>query len=154
MFPKGKFNTDISRNAQYMVLFRSPSDRKQIDIIAERIFAKDQPHFMSVYGNVTAKPYGYVLIDNQPKTTSEKKVVSDVFGQCRSYPHISTQTAEEVTQGTPEMAEQSKESVKKEPVKRSVELPIPRAKKSRKQHSKQAKKQLKQSKATSWVPFT
>ena len=41
MFPKGKFNTDISRNAQYMVLFRSPSDRKQIDIIAERIFAKD-----------------------------------------------------------------------------------------------------------------
>ena len=31
MFPKGKFNTDILRNAQYMVLFRSPSDRKQIE---------------------------------------------------------------------------------------------------------------------------
>ena len=42
MFPKGKFNTDISRNAQYMALFRSSSDRKQIDIIAERIFAKDR----------------------------------------------------------------------------------------------------------------
>ena len=27
MFPKGKYNTDISRNAQYVVLFRSPSDR-------------------------------------------------------------------------------------------------------------------------------
>jgi hypothetical protein len=26
MFPKGKFNTDISRNAQYLALFRSPSD--------------------------------------------------------------------------------------------------------------------------------
>ena len=34
MFPKGKFNTDISRNAQYMALFRSPSDRKQIEIVA------------------------------------------------------------------------------------------------------------------------
>ena len=43
MFPKGKFNTDISRNAQYMVLFRSPSDRKQMDIIAERIFQKTNP---------------------------------------------------------------------------------------------------------------
>ena len=32
MFPKGKYNTDISRNAQYLVLFRSPSDRKQIGI--------------------------------------------------------------------------------------------------------------------------
>ena len=56
--PKGKFNTDISRNAQYMVLFRSPSDRKHIDIIAVRIFAKDRPHFMKVYQHVTAKPYG------------------------------------------------------------------------------------------------
>ena len=67
MFPKGKFNTDISRNAQYMFLFRSPSDRKQVDIIVERIFAKDRPNFMKVCGNVTAKPYGYVLTDNQPK---------------------------------------------------------------------------------------
>ncbi len=38
MFPKGKFNTDISRNAQYLVLFRSPSDRKQIGIVGERMF--------------------------------------------------------------------------------------------------------------------
>ena len=29
MFPKGKFNTDISRNTQYVVLFRSPSDRNK-----------------------------------------------------------------------------------------------------------------------------
>ena len=84
MFPKGKFNTDISRNAQYMVLFRSPSDRKQIDIVTERIFAKDRPNFMSVYGSVTAKPYGYILIDNQPKTTSDKQVVADVFGHTPS----------------------------------------------------------------------
>ena len=35
MFPKGKYNTDISRNAQHLALFRSRSDRKQIGIIAE-----------------------------------------------------------------------------------------------------------------------
>ena len=98
MFPKGKFNTDISRNAQYMVLFRSPSDRKQMDIMAERTFAKDRSKFMKVYAKETEKPYGYVVIDNQPKTTSEKQVISDVFGQCKSYPHISTQS--EITQVT------------------------------------------------------
>ena len=64
MFPKGKFNTDISRNAQHMVLFRSPSDRKQIDMIAERIFAKDKSNFMSAYMNATEKSYGYLLLDN------------------------------------------------------------------------------------------
>ena len=38
MFPKGKFNTDISWNAQFMALFRSPSDRKQIGIVVECIW--------------------------------------------------------------------------------------------------------------------
>ena len=92
MFPKGKYNTDISRNAQYMVLFRSPSDRKQVDIIAERIFAKDRTKFMEVYTQETAKPFGYVLIDNQPKTTADKQVVSSVFGECKRYPNISSST--------------------------------------------------------------
>ena len=95
MFPKGKFNTDISRNAQYLVLFRSPSDRKQIDMIAERIFAKDRPNFMSVYGKVTTRPYGYVLIDNQPKTHSQHQVVSHIFETCECYPYISTQSIED-----------------------------------------------------------
>ena len=92
MFPKGKFNTDISRNAQYMVLFRSPSDRKQMDIIAERIFAKDKSNFMSAYVNATEKPYGYLLIDNQTKTPSDKQVVAEVFENCHSYPKITTAT--------------------------------------------------------------
>ena len=39
-FPKGKYNTDISRNAQYLALFRSPSDRKQIGIIGERMLIR------------------------------------------------------------------------------------------------------------------
>ena len=90
MFPKGKFNTDISRNALYKVLFRSPGDRKQIDIMAEQTFVKDRPHFMKAYTQETEKPYGYIILDNHPRTTSEHQVVADVFGQCKSYPCIST----------------------------------------------------------------
>ena len=47
----------------------------QILAEAERIFAKDRPNFMNLYGSVSAKPYGYVLVDNQPKTTTDKQVV-------------------------------------------------------------------------------
>ena len=92
MFMKGTFNTYISRSAQYMVLFRSPSDRKQIDIIAERIFAKDRSNFMDAYVKETEKPYGYLLVDNQPKTTMDKQVVADVFGICHCYPNTTTST--------------------------------------------------------------
>ena len=86
MFPKGKYNTDISRNAQYLVLFRSPSDRKQINTIADRIFAEDRFKFMQIYSKATSVPYGYVLIDNHPRTDPENQVVTDVFGTCQRHP--------------------------------------------------------------------
>ena len=56
-------------------MFRNPSDRKQVDILADRIFAKHRPKFMHVYEKETEKPYGYVLIDNQPGTSKEQQVV-------------------------------------------------------------------------------
>ena len=90
MFPKGKYNTDISRNATYKVLFRSPGDRKQIDIMAEQTFAKDRPRFMQAYHRETAQPYGYIVVDNHPRTTSEHQVVGNVLGDCYTYPHITS----------------------------------------------------------------
>ena len=90
MFPKGKYNTDISRNATYKVLFRSPGDRKQIDIMAEQTFAKDRPRFMQAYSQETDRPYGYIVVDNHPRTTSEHQVVANVLGNCYTYPHITS----------------------------------------------------------------
>ena len=85
MFPKGKYNTDISRNAQYLALFRSPSDRKQIGIIGERMFDKNRAHFMNAYYKETEKPYGYLLVDNKPGTPPDKQILADLFGECYVY---------------------------------------------------------------------
>ena len=85
MFPKGKYNTDISRNAQYLALFRSPSDRKQIGIIEERMFDKNRVHFMNVYYKETEKPFGYLLVDNKPGTPADKQILADLFGECYVY---------------------------------------------------------------------
>ena len=84
-FPKGKHNRSISRNAQYMSLFRCPADRRQIGIMAERIFNKQKSLFMSIYNDVTIKPYSYVLVDNKADTSVCRQIVSDVFGSCVSY---------------------------------------------------------------------
>ena len=85
MFPKGKFNTDVSRNAQYLALFRSPSDRKQIGIVGERMFDKNRVHFMNAYCKETEKPFGYLLVDNKPDTPAVKQVLGDLFGDCHVY---------------------------------------------------------------------
>ena len=88
MFPKGKFNTNISRNALYEVLFCSPGDRKQIDIVAERTFGKDRVNFMKAYTKETEKPFGYIILDNHPRTTNEYQVIANVFEDCYTYPYI------------------------------------------------------------------
>ena len=85
MFPKGKYNTDISRNAQYLALFRSPSDKKQIEIIGERMFDKNRVHFMNAYYKETEKPFGYLLVDNKPRTPADKQIVAHLFGECYAY---------------------------------------------------------------------
>ena len=77
MFPKGKYNTDISRNAQYLALFRSRSDRKQID--------KNRVHFMNAYYKEAEKPFGYLLVDNKPDTPADKQILADLFGECYVY---------------------------------------------------------------------
>ena len=102
MFPKGKYNTDISRNATYKVLFRSPGDRKQIDIMAEQTFAKDRPRFMQAYHRETDRPYGYILLDNHPRTVSARQVVGNVFGGCYSYPNILASLTLQVRQSRPQ----------------------------------------------------
>ena len=96
IFPKGKFNMDISRNAQYMALFRSPCDRKQIGIMAERMFDKNSLRFMSAYFQETERAFGYIFVDN-PDTPSYKEVLSDIFGSCRRYPTINSSAKSDET---------------------------------------------------------
>ena len=94
MFPKGKYNTDISRNAQYIALFRSPSDRKQIGIVGERIFDKHRDRFITAYSEVTREPYACILlVDSKPDTPADKQVLYDIFGSCRAYADINSTSA-------------------------------------------------------------
>ena len=76
MFPQGKYTTDISRNAKYLALFRSPSDRKQIGIIGERMFDNYKE---------TEKTYGYLFVDNKPGTPPDNQILADLFGECYAY---------------------------------------------------------------------
>ena len=90
---------------------------------------------MSPYAKETAKPYGYVMIDNQTKTTNDKQVIADVFGACKRYPRISTQS--EITQTTTDVQPKPSVTCKvecplpKQPVKRKTKREKPPAKRKR-----------------------
>ena len=111
-FPKGKYNTSISRNAQYMALFRCPADRRQIGIMADRIFDKNKPAFMEIYNDITSKAYSYVVVDNKADTPARRQIVADIFGNCVSYNVTGVDSAVPVTKRTTKAIDLHEESVK------------------------------------------
>ncbi len=104
-FPKGRYNTDISRNAQYIALWRCSSDRKQIGMLADRIFEKRRNEFMTIYNRVTAEPYQYLLIDCKPDTPPNRQLISGVFGECKYFPNVLDR--KQVTQPMEDMTERT-----------------------------------------------
>ena len=74
----------------------SPSDRKQIEIIGERMFNKNRVHFMNAYYKEPEKPFGYSLVDNKPNTPLDKQVLTDLFGDCYVY-HFGVNSTDDVS---------------------------------------------------------
>ena len=111
-FPKGKYNTSISRNAQYMALFRCPADRRQIGIVADRIFDKNKPAFMEIYNDITSKPYSYVVVDNKADTPARRQIIADIFGNCVSYNIMGDDSAMSVTKQMTKVIDLNEESAR------------------------------------------
>ena len=61
----------------------SPSDRKQIEIIGERMFNKNRVHFMNAYYKEPKKPF-------------DKQVLTDLFGECYVY-HFGVNNTDDVS---------------------------------------------------------
>ena len=113
-FPKRKYHTSISCNAQYMALFRCPADRRQIGIMAERIFDKNKPTFMEIYNDIISKPYSYVVVDNKADTPASRQIIADIFGNCVSYNITGDDSAVSVTKQTTKAIDLNEESVKED----------------------------------------
>ena len=111
-FPKGKYNTSISRNAQYMALFRCPADRRQIGIMVDRIFDKNKPAFMEIYNDITSKAYCYVVVDNKADTPARRQIIADIFGYCVSYNITGDDSAVPVTKQMTKGIDLSEESAR------------------------------------------
>ena len=75
-----------------MGFFRCPADRRQIGVMAERIFDNQKPLFMAICNEITVKPYSYVLTDNKADSAVNRQIINGVFGTCVSSALPSTST--------------------------------------------------------------
>ena len=63
----GRQQTTQNRNYHYTVLFRNPADTRYVKALGNR-WMGDSRGFWELYKKATEQPYGYLLIDNHPRT--------------------------------------------------------------------------------------
>ena len=63
VFHKGKAQRDISLNTKYLVLFKNPPDRAQIQYLARQIFPEDSSFLHEANLDPTREPHSYLFID-------------------------------------------------------------------------------------------
>ena len=65
---------NISLNAHYIVLFKSPRGRQQISILARQVNPGRVQEFMKIYDKATSRPHGYLMLDLKPTTDDEQQL--------------------------------------------------------------------------------
>ena len=59
VFHQSKQTRNISLNAHYIVLFKSPRDKQQVSILARQVNPGYVQEFMKSYEEATRRPHGY-----------------------------------------------------------------------------------------------
>ena len=76
----------ISLNSHYLVIFRNPRDKSQINHLAKQMYPGNIKFMQQSYDDATSKPYGYLLVDLKPETPDEIRLRTKMdfkFGDSR-----------------------------------------------------------------------
>ena len=79
IFHKSTHSRDISLNAFYIVLYKNPRDRAQIQHLARQIYPEDSKFVQEAYQDTAAKGYGYLMIHCKQITLDEFRFRSCIF---------------------------------------------------------------------------
>lgn len=90
MYEKGQCK--MKRNAHYLVIMRSPSDKSQIMTLARQLYPGSSKFFLEAYNDATAKKFGYLFIDVSPNSEEDKRLQTDILpdgtGSVRSIVYV------------------------------------------------------------------
>jgi len=79
IFQQGKDVKTRRMNTNYLIIFKNPHDKAQVDYIGRQMYPNDTKFLSNVYTTITSKePYSYVFIDCQQDTPDEIRIRSKI----------------------------------------------------------------------------
>jgi hypothetical protein len=79
LFAQGPYARTISLNTHILVLFANKRDESQSFQLAKQLYPGETQYFLKVYKDATSPPFGYLLIDCDPKSPKEIKLRTNIF---------------------------------------------------------------------------
>jgi hypothetical protein len=79
IFHQGKEMRNISLNAHYIVLFKSPRDKQQISMLARQVYPGRVQELTRSYEHATSRPHGYLMLDLKPTTDDQQRLKTNIL---------------------------------------------------------------------------
>lgn len=79
LFPPGKFAKTISRNAHYIVAFKSPRDKVGIRTLLTQAYPGQWLEVLEKFNEVTSGPFGYMVFDFHPASNDSCRILSHIL---------------------------------------------------------------------------
>lgn len=79
IFSKGKYTRDLSLNSNYIICFKNPRDRLQIQVLARQIYGNNSKFLLESFEDSTKNPYGYIFLDLKQETESRNRVQTGIL---------------------------------------------------------------------------
>jgi hypothetical protein len=79
LFHQSKGQRDISLNAHYIVYFKNPRDKAQIQHLARQLCPENSKFIQEAYNDATSMPHGYLVIDLKQDTMEDVRFRTSIF---------------------------------------------------------------------------
>lgn len=79
IFNQGKGRRTISLNAHYIVAFKNPRDRIQIQTLSRQVCPENSRYVQEAYKDATEVPFGYLVFDLKQSTPDLHRYRTNIF---------------------------------------------------------------------------
>ena len=80
LYSQAKYSRTISLNSHYLIIFKNPRDKSQINVLARQMFPNKIQFFMESFEDATEnKSHGYLLLDFKQSTLMKNRVQTGII---------------------------------------------------------------------------
>ena len=93
IFHQGKGARDMSLNAHYIVVFKNPRDRSQINTFSRQVYPENTKFVQEAFSDATSRPHTYLLFDMRQATPEPFRFRSEIFPEDEHFVYVPKNSA-------------------------------------------------------------